>query len=110
MAAYLAAICFDLNRRPGRLQLSTSSLIPCPARAISIKSVLSAAGHNHRWWCNDPHGPGSCERTYTSFRRDHPVGLRRTFVSLLDRTPRSYICPLAGYTVLLAGLPLVNAP
>ncbi|SOC90144.1 Fusaric acid resistance protein family protein, partial [Rhizobium sp. AN5] len=33
-----------------------------------------------------------------------------TFVSLLDRTPRSYICLLAGYTVLLAGLPLVNAP
>ncbi|NLS00833.1 FUSC family protein [Rhizobium sp. P38BS-XIX] len=33
-----------------------------------------------------------------------------TFVSLLDRTPRSYVCLLAGYTVLLAGLPLVTAP
>lgn len=33
-----------------------------------------------------------------------------TFVSLLDRTPRSYVSLLAGYTVLLAGLPLVTAP
>ncbi|CDZ64289.1 Hypothetical protein NGAL_HAMBI2566_59790 [Neorhizobium galegae bv. orientalis] len=33
-----------------------------------------------------------------------------TFVSLLDRTPRSYAPLLAGYTVLLAGLPLVTAP
>ncbi len=33
-----------------------------------------------------------------------------TFVSLLDRTPRSYVFLLAGYTVLLAGLPLVNDP
>lgn len=33
-----------------------------------------------------------------------------TFVSLLDRTPRSYVFLLAGYTVLLAGLPLVAAP
>lgn len=32
------------------------------------------------------------------------------FVSLLDRTPRSYVSLLAGYTVLLAGLPLVNTP
>ncbi len=33
-----------------------------------------------------------------------------TFMSLLDRTPRSYVPLLAGYTVLLAGLPLVTAP
>ncbi len=33
-----------------------------------------------------------------------------TFISLLDRTPRSYAPLLAGYTVLLAGLPLVTAP
>ncbi|WP_313606030.1 FUSC family protein [Rhizobium sp.] len=33
-----------------------------------------------------------------------------TFISLLDRTPRSYATLLAGYTVLLAGLPLVVAP
>jgi uncharacterized membrane protein YccC len=33
-----------------------------------------------------------------------------TFISLLDRTPRSYVSLLAGYTVLLAGLPLVTAP
>ncbi|WP_265975055.1 FUSC family protein [Brucella intermedia] len=33
-----------------------------------------------------------------------------TFISLLDRTPRSYVFLLAGYTVLLAGLPLVTAP
>ncbi len=33
-----------------------------------------------------------------------------TFFSLLDRTPRSYVLLLAGYTVLLAGLPLVTAP
>lgn len=33
-----------------------------------------------------------------------------TFISLLDRTPRSYTPLLAGYTVLLAGLPLVTAP
>lgn len=32
------------------------------------------------------------------------------FVSLLDRTPRSYVFLLGGYTVLLAGLPLVDAP
>lgn len=32
------------------------------------------------------------------------------FVSLLDRSPRSYVFLLAGYTVLLAGLPLVNTP
>ncbi|PZQ50140.1 MAG: hypothetical protein DI556_08720 [Rhodovulum sulfidophilum] len=32
------------------------------------------------------------------------------YVSLLDRTPRSYVFLLAGYTVLLAGLPLVNTP
>ncbi|TQN60694.1 FUSC family protein [Agrobacterium tumefaciens] len=33
-----------------------------------------------------------------------------TFISVLDRTPRSYVSLLAGYTVLLAGLPLVTAP
>ncbi|NLS18597.1 FUSC family protein [Rhizobium sp. P40RR-XXII] len=33
-----------------------------------------------------------------------------TFLSLLDRTPHSYVSLLAGYTVLLAGLPLVTAP
>jgi uncharacterized membrane protein YccC len=33
-----------------------------------------------------------------------------TFISLLDRTPRSYVPLLAGYTVLLAGLPLVTTP
>jgi len=33
-----------------------------------------------------------------------------TFISLLDRTPRSYVPLLGGYTVLLAGLPLVTAP
>ncbi|MBO1040965.1 FUSC family protein [Brucella pituitosa] len=33
-----------------------------------------------------------------------------TFISLLDRTPRSYVLLLAGYTVLLAGLPLVTVP
>jgi uncharacterized membrane protein YccC len=33
-----------------------------------------------------------------------------TFLSLLDRTPRGYASLLAGYTVLLAGLPLVAAP
>ncbi|RAI60942.1 FUSC family protein [Roseicella frigidaeris] len=32
------------------------------------------------------------------------------FVSLLDRTPRGYVFLLGGYTVLLAGLPLVNSP
>lgn len=32
------------------------------------------------------------------------------FISLLDRTPRSYVFLLAGYTVLLAGLPLVDTP
>ncbi|ANG98733.1 hypothetical protein A8A54_19190 [Brucella pseudogrignonensis] len=32
------------------------------------------------------------------------------FLSLLDRTPRSYVFLLAGYTVLLAGLPLVDSP
>ncbi|MGU3575039.1 FUSC family protein [Brucellaceae bacterium C25G] len=33
-----------------------------------------------------------------------------TFISLLDRTPRSYAFMLSGYTVLLTGLPLVTAP
>jgi uncharacterized membrane protein YccC len=33
-----------------------------------------------------------------------------TLVSLLDRTPRSYVPLLAGYTVLLAGLPLITLP
>lgn len=33
-----------------------------------------------------------------------------TFISLLDRTPRSYVPLLAGYTILLAGLPLVATP
>ncbi|MCO5081111.1 MAG: FUSC family protein [Rhizobiaceae bacterium] len=32
------------------------------------------------------------------------------FVSLLDRTPRSYAFQLSGYTVLMAGLPLVDTP
>ncbi len=32
------------------------------------------------------------------------------FVSLLDRTPRSYVFLLAGYTVALTGFTLVNAP
>ena len=33
-----------------------------------------------------------------------------TFIRLLDRTPRGYVPMLAGYTVLLAGLPLVSVP
>jgi len=33
-----------------------------------------------------------------------------TFISLLDRTPRGYVFLLGGYTVLLAGLPLVTTP
>lgn len=33
-----------------------------------------------------------------------------TFISLLDRSPRGYVALLAGYTVLLAGLPLVDSP
>ncbi|NPD17723.1 FUSC family protein [Xinfangfangia sp. D13-10-4-6] len=32
------------------------------------------------------------------------------FISLLDRTPRSYAFLLSGYTVLLAGLPVVDTP
>ncbi|MBL3552584.1 FUSC family protein [Rhodovulum sulfidophilum] len=32
------------------------------------------------------------------------------FVSMLDRSPRSYAFMLAGYTVSLTGFPLVNAP
>lgn len=32
------------------------------------------------------------------------------FVSLLDRTPRSYVFMLAGYTAALIGFPAVNAP
>ena len=32
------------------------------------------------------------------------------FLALLDRRPRSYIFLLAGYTVLLAGMPLVDTP
>lgn len=32
------------------------------------------------------------------------------FISLLDRTPKSYIFMLAGYTVTIAGLPIVDAP
>ncbi|MDF0545194.1 FUSC family protein [Sphingobium sp. H39-3-25] len=32
------------------------------------------------------------------------------YVSLLDRSPRSYVFMLAGYTVVLAGLPLVDTP
>ncbi|TCT39060.1 FUSC family protein [Martelella mediterranea] len=32
------------------------------------------------------------------------------FVSMLDRSPRSYVFMLAGYTVALTGLTLVNAP
>lgn len=32
------------------------------------------------------------------------------YVSQLDRTPRGYLFQLAGYTVLLAGLPIVETP
>ncbi|OWJ77795.1 FUSC family protein [Haematobacter missouriensis] len=32
------------------------------------------------------------------------------YISLLDRTPRSYFFLLSGYTVLLAGLPIVDTP
>ena len=32
------------------------------------------------------------------------------YISQLDRTPRSYTFQLAGYTVLLAGLPVVDSP
>lgn len=32
------------------------------------------------------------------------------YLSLLDRTPRSYACMLAGYTAAIVGFPAVNAP
>jgi uncharacterized membrane protein YccC len=32
------------------------------------------------------------------------------YVSLLDRTPRSYVCMLAGYTAAIIGFPSVSAP
>src|ERR1700712_3383469 len=32
------------------------------------------------------------------------------YLSLLDRTPRSYVCVLAGYTAAIIGFPSVTAP
>ena len=109
MAAYLAAICFDLNRPSWAV--ATVYIVAHPlSGAISSKSAYRLLGTII--------GGGATILMVPNLVNE-PILLSGaivlwvsgcTFVSLLDRTPRSYICLLAGYTVLLAGLPLVNAP
>lgn len=109
MLAYFVAISFDLNR-PSRA-VATVYIVAHPlSGAISSKSVYRLLGTII--------GGGATILMVPNLVNE-PILLSGaiivwvsgcTFVSLLDRTPRSYVFLLAGYTVLLAGLPLVNAP
>ncbi len=109
MLAYLVAISFDLNRPSWAV--ATVYIVAHPlSGAISSKSVYRLLG--------TVIGGGATILMVPNLVNE-PMLLSGaiivwvsgcTFVSLLDRTPRSYVFLLAGYTVLLAGLPLVNAP
>ncbi|MFB0692853.1 FUSC family protein [Agrobacterium pusense] len=109
MLAYLVAISFDLNRPSWAV--ATVYIVAHPlSGAISSKSVYRLLG--------TVIGGGATILMVPNLVNE-PILLSGaiivwvsgcTFVSLLDRTPRSYVFLLAGYTVLLAGLPLVNAP
>ncbi|WP_312941031.1 FUSC family protein [Agrobacterium pusense] len=109
MLAYFVAISFDLNRPSWAV--ATVYIVAHPlSGAISSKSVYRLLG--------TVIGGGATILMVPNLVNE-PILLSGaiivwvsgcTFVSLLDRTPRSYVFLLAGYTVLLAGLPLVNAP
>ncbi len=56
------------------------------------------------------HGAQPGQRARAAVPGHGPGGGRRLTVSLLDRTPRSYILMLAGYTAAIIGFPAVNQP
>lgn len=109
MLAYLVALSFDLNRP--YWAVATVYIVAHPlSGAISSKSVYRLLGTLI--------GGGATILMVPNLVNE-PILLSGaivvwvsacTFFSLLDRTPRSYVSLLAGYTVLLAGLPLVNTP
>ncbi|MFF2324046.1 FUSC family protein [Agrobacterium sp. NPDC058088] len=109
MLAYLLALSFDLNRP--YWAVATVYIVAHPlSGAISSKSVYRLLGTII--------GGGATILLVPNLVNE-PILLSGaiilwvsgcTFFSLLDRTPRSYVSLLAGYTVLLAGLPLVNTP
>jgi uncharacterized membrane protein YccC len=75
-----------------------------------IEIALPPAGNPDRWRGDNCYGTEPRERADPAVSSDDAWVSGCTFISLLDRTPRSYVPLLAGYTVLLAGLPLVTAP
>jgi uncharacterized membrane protein YccC len=109
MLAYFIAISFDLPRP--FWAVATVYIVAHPlSGAISSKSVYRLLG---------TFIGGGATIVIVPNLVNEPILLSTTiiawvsactFVSLLDRTPRSYVPLLAGYTVLLAGLPLVTAP
>ncbi|AYM83721.1 FUSC family protein [Agrobacterium tumefaciens] len=109
MLAYFIAISFDLPRP--FWAVATVYIVAHPlSGAISSKSVYRLLGTLI--------GGGATILMVPTLANE-PILLSAaiiawvsvcTFISLLDRTPRSYVPLLAGYTVLLAGLPLVTAP
>ncbi len=109
MLAYLIALSFDLNRP--YWAVATVYIVAHPlSGAISSKSVYRLLGTLIG---------GSATIVMVPNLVNEPILLSGaiilwvstcTFFSLLDPTPRSYVALLAGYTVLLAGLPLVNTP
>ncbi|CDN57440.1 Fusaric acid resistance protein conserved region (plasmid) [Neorhizobium galegae bv. officinalis bv. officinalis str. HAMBI 1141] len=109
MLAYLVAIRFDLPRP--FWAISTVYIVAHPlSGAISSKSFYRLLGTLIG---------GAATIVMVPNLVNEPVLLSAviiawvsacTFISLLDRTPRSYVSLLAGYTVLLAGLPLVTIP
>lgn len=109
MLAYLIALSFDLNRP--YWAVATVYIVAHPlSGAISSKSAYRLLGTLIG---------GSATIVMVPNLVNAPILLSGaiilwvstcTLFSLLDRTPRSYVALLAGYTVLLAGLPLVNTP
>jgi uncharacterized membrane protein YccC len=109
MLAYMIAISFDLPRP--FWAVATVYIVAHPlSGAISSKSVYRLLGTLIG---------GGATIVMVPNLVNEPILLSAaiiawvsacTFFSLLDRTPRSYVLLLAGYTVLLAGLPLVTVP
>lgn len=109
MLAYFVAIRFDLPRP--FWSVATVYIVAHPlSGAISSKSIyrllgtLVGGGATLIMVPNLVNEPILLSAAITAWVS------ASTFVSLLDRSPRSYVPLLAGYTVLLTGLPLVAAP
>ncbi|WLP57413.1 FUSC family protein [Agrobacterium fabrum] len=109
MLAYLIAISFDLDRP--YWAVATVYIVAHPlSGAISSKSVFRLLGTLVGSFATLIMVPNLVNEPILLSGAIVLWVAACTFISLLDRTPRSYVSLLAGYTVLLAGLPLVSAP